>query len=92
MQNNIVITSDSTSDLSLELKERYNIKTIPLGVTLGDKTYLDGVDIEPDDIYLHHKKTGQLPKTNAANLGECIDFFKPFSEEGKTVIHFTLSS
>lgn len=92
MSNNIVITSDSTSDLSLELRERYNIKTIPLGVTLGEKTYLDGIDIQPDDIYLHHKKTGELPKTNATNLGECIDFFKPFYEEGKTVIHFTISS
>ena len=90
--NNIIITSDSTTDLSPQLKERYNIKTIPLGVTLGDKTYLDGLEIEPDDIYEYHRKTGELPKTAAANLGDCIDFFKPFADEGKTVIHFSLSS
>lgn len=89
---NIVITSDSTSDLSKELKERYNISILPLGVTLGEKTYKDGVDINPDDIYEHHAKTGELPKTTAANIGECIDFFKPFVDEGKTVIHFTISS
>ena len=63
-----------------------------MGVTLGDKTYRDGVDITPDDIYEHHRKTGELPKTTAANVGECIDFFRPFAEAAKTVIHFTISS
>lgn len=90
--SDIVITSDSTTDLSPALRERYNVKVIPLGVTLGDKTYFDGVDITPDDIYEHHKKTGELPKTTAANVGDCIDFFKPFADAGKTVIHFTISS
>lgn len=89
---NIIITSDSTSDLSLELRDRYNIPTMPLGVTLGGETYKDGVDITPDDIYLHHSKTGELPKTTAANIDECLNFFKPFADEGKTVIHISLSS
>jgi len=92
MPNNIIISSDSTSDLSPALLERYNIKTIPLGVTLGDKTYFDGVDITPDEIYEYHKKTGELPKTTAANVGDCIDYFKPFADEGKAIIHFSLSS
>lgn len=90
--NNIVITSDSTCDLSPELKERYNIQILPLGVTLGDKTYFDGIDVTPDDIYAHHNKTGELPKTTAANMSDCIDFFKKFVDEGKAIIHFTISS
>lgn len=92
MQNNIIISADSTCDLSLELRERYNVSIIPLGVTLGDKTFFDGVDITPDEIYAHHEKTGELPKTTAANVGDCIDYFKPFADEDKTVIHFSLSS
>ena len=90
--SNIIITSDSTSDLSPELRERYGIKLLPLGVVLGDKLYTDGVDLTPDDIYAHHEKTGQLPKTNASNIDDCIEFFRPLVEEGKTVIHFTISS
>lgn len=90
--SNIVITSDSTTDLSLELRERYNIKILPLGVTLGGKSYRDGIDITPDDIYEHHSKTGELPKTTAANMSDCMDFFKPFVDEGNAVIHFTISS
>ncbi len=89
--NNIIITSDSTSDLSPELKERYGIQTIPMGITLGDRLFFDGVDINPDMIYEHHAKTGELPKTNANNLGDCADFFEKLTNEGKTVIHFTIS-
>ena len=92
MSLNTVITSDSTTDLSRELRERYNVSVMPLKITLGDKTYTDGVDITPDDIYAHHDKTGELPKTAATNVGDCLEFFKPFTDAGKTVIHFTISS
>ncbi len=88
----IIISSDSTTDLTAELKERYDIKTIPLGITLGTNLYRDGIDINPDFIYEHHAKTGELPKTNAANVGECIDFFSELTQNGDTVIHFSLSS
>ncbi|MDD6478798.1 MAG: DegV family protein [Oscillospiraceae bacterium] len=90
--NKIVITSDSTADLSPEFRERYSIVTIPLSITLGDKTYSDGVDITPDDIYEYQKKTGLFPKTAAINVDDAINFFKPFVDEGKTVIHFGISS
>ena len=88
----IIISSDSTCDLSAELKERYGIKIIPLGVTLGDKVYRDGIDINPDEIYAHHAKTGELPKTTAATVGECIDYFTDRTKDGDAVIHFTISS
>lgn len=92
MSEKIIITSDSTTDLGDALKERYNIKIIPLGVTLGSQVYRDGVDITPDDVYAHHKKTGELPKTTAANVGEFVDFFNEFTADGSSVVHFSLSS
>lgn len=92
MASDIIITSDSTTDLSKELCERYKITVMPLCITLGDKLYTDGVDITPDDIYAHHDRTGELPKTTATNVGDCLDFFSQFTSRGKTVIHFTISS
>lgn len=88
----IIISSDSTTDLSAELKERYNVKTIPLGITLGEKVYRDGIDINSDFIYEHHDKTGELPKTAATNVGECADYFSDLTKNGDAVIHFTISS
>ncbi len=92
MSKKVLITRDSTSDLPVELVEKLNIKTIPLGITLGDKNYQDGVDIDPDFIYKYHEEHGILPKTSAANISEMIDFFTPFVEEGYSIVHFTISS
>lgn len=92
MSEKILIASDSTTDLSPELRERYGVKLIPLGVSLGENNYKDGVDVNPDMIYDFYAKTGQLPKTNAANLSECADFFKKYTDEGYSVVFITISS
>ncbi len=92
MSKKVLITRDSTSDLPLDIIEKFNIKTIPLGITLGEKNYSDGVDIDPDFIYKYHEEHGVLPKTSAANISEMVDFFAPFVEEGYAIVHFTISS
>lgn len=92
MSRKIIISSDSTCDLSPELIEHYQIRILPMGVSLGDEIYHDGVDITPDDIYAHHAKTQELPKTSAINVAENLAFFEELTRDGSTVIHFTLSS
>ena len=92
MKKQIIISSDSTCDLSSELIARYNIRILPMGVTLGDNSYRDGVDITPDDLYAYVEKTGQLPKTSAINMAEDTEFFEALTKDGSAVIHFTISS
>ncbi|MBQ3510330.1 MAG: DegV family protein [Peptococcaceae bacterium] len=92
MPEKIIITSDSTTDLSPELQKQYHIQTIPLGVTLNDITLKDGIDIWPDEIYTYYDMTGKLPKTTAINPAECTVFFSRLVQDGYTVIHFTISS
>ena len=92
MSEKILIASDSTSDLSAELIARYGVKILPLGVTLGEKQYTDGVDIDPDLIYQNYEQTGTLPKTSAINMADASAFFAQYVNEGYTVIFFTISS
>ena len=91
MSKKVLIASDSTTDLSAELIEKYDIKILPLGVNLGDKSYLDGVDINPDMIYAHYEKCGELPKTAAANVADFTDFFKKYTDEGYALVMFTIT-
>ncbi len=91
-EKKVLITRDSTSDLPPELVEKLNIKTIPLVVNLGDNSYQDGIDITPDDIYKYHDEHGVLPKTSAANVDDMLNFFKPFVDQGYSIVHFTISS
>ena len=89
----IRITSDSTTDLSPELLERYQVALLPLSVSLGEQTFTDGVDITPDDIYANYEKTGTLPKTAAPNPEATEAFFRAQLEAGyDEIVHFTISS
>lgn len=87
----IKITCDSTCDLSPALYEKYDITPIPLGVTLGDDFYQDGVDICATDIFSYVEKTGILPKTSAISMGEYTDFFQPYLNDGYAIIHINIS-
>lgn len=89
---NIRISADSTCDLSKELIEQYSVILRPLYVNLNDKSYLDGVDIWPDDIYANYRETKMLPKTAAVSIGEYEDFFNEQTANGDTLIHFSIGS
>ena len=87
----IKITCDSTADLEYLFEQR-NIDFLPLAVTLGDKSYFDGVDIKPPDIFSYVKEKGILPKTAARSEEDFYEFFKKYVDEGYEVIHFNISS
>ena len=87
----IKITTDSTADLNENFLTR-NIVSFPLTVILGEKTYNDGLDITPQDIYDYVDKTGILPKTAARNVEEYGEFFDKLASDGSSIIHFSISS
>ena len=87
----IRITSDSTCDLGVNVQER-NIGILPLTVNLGEKSYKDGVDITPEDIFAFVAETKQLPKTAAPSIGDYEEFFAQQLALGyDEIIHFNLS-
>lgn len=90
--NKIIISSDSTCDLSPELVERFGLHILPLYVTLGDKSYKDGVELNANEIYGYVAENHQLPKTAAATIPDYEDFFGHWTAEGYDVIHFNISS
>ena len=92
MNNKVIIGSDSTSDLSAELIQKYDVKIVPLKVNLGENEFVDGVDIDPDKIYAHYEATGELPKTAAPNIIDFNAFFEEHTANGNAVVFFTISS
>ena len=88
----IKITSDSTCDLSPELLARYDIFLTPLYVIMDGKTYRDGVDIHPEDIFRHVDNGGKLCSTSAVNMEDYRECFARFSPQYDAVIHITIGS
>lgn len=92
MSKPVVITADSTCDLSPELISRFQIHVIPLTITLGDATFLDGESFTPADMYARYRADGTLPKTSAPGVQDFLDFFQPFVEQGFEIVHLDISS
>ena len=92
MAKPVIITADSTCDLSQELVERYDIRILPLTILLGDDSYQDGVEFTPADMYARYHADGTLPKTAAPSLQQLLDFFSPLVEAGYEVVHLDISA
>ena len=92
MSKKIQITCDSTCDMPLALREKYDIAVLPMVVTLGEDSYKDGVDVACEDLFSYVDATGKLPKTSAISIYEFDQFFSQYVEQGMQVIHISLSS
>ena len=93
MNKPVIITADSTVDLSPELRERFQIKVIPLMITLGEDHFMDdGLSFTPLDMYARYHRDGTLPQTSAPGYQEFLDFFKPLVDQGYEVVHLDISS
>lgn len=87
----IKIVSDSTCDLSKELVEKYEVQIAPLHIVLGEKEYLDGVEISPDEIYAWADANEDTPKTSAIGYEDAMDIMRQLIDTEDEMIVFTIS-
>ena len=88
----IRIVADSTCDLSAELIEKYDIPVIPLSIIMEDKSYYDGVEVTPDEIFAWANANKTTPKTSAVNIAYSKEILKPFMDNGEDIIFFGIST
>ena len=88
-----VISCCSSADLTKERFERRGIKYICFHFSLDGVEYPDdlGQTMPPEELY-RRMTEGATTKTSQPSAGEYIEFFKPFLDDGKDVLHVTLST
>ena len=88
----IKIISDSTCDLSQEVLERYDIDIIPLHIVKGDEELEDGPQIDIHALYEWADKNKTTPKTSAPSIETAMNIMRPYIDEGREIICFSISS
>jgi len=83
----ICILTDCTADLTKELYEKNNIEVLPLYVTIGGKTYSDGIDITTEEMYEKVKEFGELPRSSAIPPAIFEEKFKELLSEYEQIIY-----
>lgn len=87
----IKIITDSSSDLSREIIEKYDITVVPLKVNIEGKDYLEGIDLTRQEFFMKLFSSETLPKTSQPSPAEFAENFSKFTEEDE-LLCLTISS
>lgn len=89
----IKIATDSTADIPKALAQELAIAVLPLTILAGEKEYLDGVDITPEDFYHILETTDKVPVSSQVSVTLYHELFEKTWKEGYTdLIHIALNS
>ncbi len=88
-----ILSTDSPLDLDVPHLKKRNIEYVCFHYYLNGKPFLDdmGQTISLEDFY-KAMVNGADTKTSQVNVDEYIEYFTPFLEQGKDILHVCLSS
>jgi DegV family protein with EDD domain len=89
----IIVATESGSDLPEEIVRQYQIQVAPMHVIMNNVSYDDG-HFPIDMVFDYFEETGKIPTTSAVNVQEYIDFWNDIRSRhpGCIIYHFTYSS
>lgn len=82
----IRIVTDSTCDLPADLIAKYGIQVVPLYINIGDKGYLDGVEITREEFYRNLPAYPVHPTTAVPSPEKFRVVYDALAREGATEI------
>lgn len=82
----IHIVTDSTADLNKELIEKFNIHVVPLTIQIDGESYIDGVNIQPEEFLEKMKGAKELPKSSQPAIGVFKELYDKLGENGDQII------
>jgi DegV family protein with EDD domain len=82
----VVILTDSASDIDASLRESLGITAVPLKVTFGTETYVDGVNLSSGEFFEKLQRSEVLPTTSQPSPLDFVEAYKKIVEKyGKDV-------
>ena len=88
----VKIFTDSSAYLPKEYAEKYDIDILPLTLNWQGESYLDGIDISATEFYTQLAASTDLATTSAVPMGQFIEAFKPYHEEGRDILYLGITS
>jgi len=89
-RHEIAIVTDSTSDLPVEVLERYDIHVAPLYVLWGGQQLREGVDIDEDTFYRRIRTDPEHPTTSQPTPADFVNVLRRI--DAKQVVIITIAS
>lgn len=90
LNSEIVVISDTCCDYSADQAESAGFSMVPLTVTFGNETFLDGLELSPAQFYRRLSRSDILPKTSQPSPEAFMRVFEKFSD-AKHIICVTVT-
>jgi len=88
----VAVVSDSTCSLPPEIIEKYDIHVVPMEIIYDGKSYRDGIDITPNEVYKIMRRKENLPTTSTASVGDFLNAYRRLSQNAESILCITLTS
>lgn len=85
------IVTDGAADLLPEWGKEYGIDSIPVNILFGEKSYLQGVELDNEGFYKLVEESKRIPKTSQPSPHQFVEFYRKIAQKGDTIlsIHIT---
>ena len=84
----IHIVTDSTADLTEEETLKYGIHVVPLTIQIDNESFIDGVDLEPEDFLGLMENSHELPKSSQPAVGVFKELYDRLGEDGSEIFPY----
>jgi len=88
----VAVVTDSTAYIPLELQKQYFIHTLPQVLIWGEKSYEDGVDIQPSEFYTRLKNSKTMPSSSQPTLKSIDQTFHDLNKQGYAILAILIST
>jgi DegV family protein with EDD domain len=86
------IITDGAADMPVGWEKEYDIQVIPINIQFGEKTYLQGVDLNNEDFYRMVEESGKIPKTSQPSPFQFKKFYESVAKAGDTILSLHVTS
>ncbi|KRL14124.1 hypothetical protein FD09_GL001285 [Schleiferilactobacillus perolens DSM 12744] len=87
----IKIVTDSSVELTPQEIQQYDIRVVPLNITIDGKNYVDGRDITKSEFMTKMAAAKALPSTSQPSIGDFLNVYDELGRAGNQIlaIHMT---
>lgn len=88
----MLVVTDRGADLSPQQLADLDIHFAPLTLTLDGRTYVSGVDIQPDEFYKLLAASQGMPSTSLPSLGDFVTLYRALAKHDQEILSVHISS
>lgn len=86
----VAVVTDSVACLPSDLAQSLNINIVPVYIHYRGKSYRDGIDIAPEEVYRWLLQADKFPTTSAPSPADFLETFKKLTD--KSILCITVAS